>query len=191
MNLIEVARRNSTRLVRLINDLLDMEKIDAGKLHFEITQQQVMPLIEQSLEENAGYALAHHVRFELTRSAGDASALVDAHRFQQVMANLLSNAAKFSPPDAVVEISAAQTENGLRIEVRDHGPGIPEAFRGSIFQMFCQADATDARSKSGTGLGLAICKAIVEGMGGQIGFETQLGAGTLFYFELPAALTTA
>lgn len=187
MKLIDVARRNSDRLVRLINDLLDMEKIEAGKLHFEISRRQVMPLIQQALEENAGYAVAHQVRFELTHCAADAHAMVDAHRFQQVMANLLSNAAKFSPPGAVIEVSAALTERGLRVEVRDQGSGISDAFRPSIFQMFCQADSTDARSKGGTGLGLAICKAIIEGMGGHIGFDTEVVVGALFYFELPSA----
>lgn len=185
--LLDVARRNSDRLSLLINDLLDMEKIEAGKLHFNLTRQPIMPLVEQSLEANAGYAIACHVQFKLTRTAPDTQARVDANRFLQVMANLLSNAAKFSPAGADVEVSVTVAHDRLRVAVRDHGPGVTEEFRASIFQKFRQADATDTRAKSGTGLGLAITKAIVEGMEGEIGFETEMGTGSVFYFELPAA----
>lgn len=185
--LLDVARRNSDRLALLINDLLDMEKIEAGKLHFESTRQPILPLVEQSLEANAGYALTHQVHFKLTQTAGDAQADVDANRFLQVMANLLSNAVKFSPAGADVEVHVTASQERVRVAVRDFGPGVPEEFRAGIFQKFRQADATDARAKSGTGLGLAISKAIVEGMGGQIGFHTELGNGSVFYFELPVA----
>lgn len=188
VKLLDVAHRNCNRLTLLINDLLDMEKIDAGKLRFDLEAQLLMPLVEQSIEANAGYAMAHGVSLELTGSAPGACAHIDAHRFLQVMANLLSNAAKFSPRGASVEIAAATRENMIRIEIRDRGPGIPEAFRACIFQKFSQADSTDTRAKSGTGLGLAISKALVEGMGGTMGFETAPGAGTTFYFELPQSL---
>lgn len=184
-NLLDVARRNSDRLALLINDLLDMEKIEAGRLHFDLARQPIMPLIEQSLEANAGYAVTYRVQFKLTQAAPSAQARVDANRFLQVMANLLSNAAKFSPAGADVEVSVAAAQGRVRIAVRDRGPGVAAEFRDSIFQKFRQADATDTRARSGTGLGLAISKAIVEGMEGEIGFHTDLGAGSLFYFELP------
>lgn len=185
--LLDVARRNSDRLALLINDLLDMEKIEAGKLHFDLTRQPVMPLVEQSLEANAGYAVAYRVQFKLTRTAPDTDARVDANRFLQVMANLLSNAAKFSPAGADVDVAVTVAEGRVRIAVRDRGPGVAAEFRDSIFQKFRQADATDTRARSGTGLGLAISKAIVEGMEGDIGFQTDMGVGSVFYFDLPLA----
>lgn len=185
--LLDVARRNSDRLALLINDLLDMEKIEAGKLHFNLTRQPIMPLVEQSLEANAGYAITHRVQLKLTQAAPDTYACVDANRFLQVMANLLSNAAKFSPAGADVEVAVSAAQGRVRIAVRDRGPGVIREFRDSMFQKFRQADATDTRAKSGTGLGLAISKAIVEGMDGDIGFQTEMGVGSLFYFELPIA----
>jgi signal transduction histidine kinase len=103
----------------------------------------------------------------------------------QVMANLISNAAKFSPPTGKVKISADRHSAGIRIGVRDYGNGIPPELQGCIFQKFFQADSSDARAKGGTGLGLSISKAIVEHMNGRIGFATTVGAGTLFYVDLP------
>jgi len=111
---------------------------------------------------------------------------LDSDRFMQVMANLLSNAAKFSPHGGVVEITTEHGEGSLRVLVSDRGPGIPEEFRSKIFDKFSQADASDSRQKSGTGLGLSIVKAIMEKHGGEIGFETEVGAGTTFYVTFPA-----
>jgi PAS domain S-box-containing protein len=185
--LLDVARRNSDRLALLINDLLDMEKIEAGRLQVELMRQPVMSLIEQSLEANAGYAVTYRVQFKLTQTVPDTQVLVDPNRFLQVMANLLSNAAKFSPAGTDVEVSATVAAGRVRIAVRDRGPGVAVEFRDSMFQKFRQADATDTRARSGTGLGLAISKAIVEGMEGAIGFDTAMGVGSVFYFELPVA----
>lgn len=185
--LLDVARRNSDRLALLINDLLDMEKIEAGKLRFDLTRQPIMPLVEQSLEANAGYAITYRVQFKLMATSPATQARVDANRFLQVMANLLSNAAKFSPAGADVEVAVSVAQERVRIAVRDRGPGVATEFCDSIFQKFRQADATDTRARSGTGLGLAISKAIVEGMEGEIGFRTDVGVGSVFYFELPVA----
>ena len=109
----------------------------------------------------------------------------DVDRITQVVANLLSNAAKFSPPGIPVTVTMTPWRSKVRVSVRDQGPGIPEEFRDRIFQKFSQADSSDTRLKGGTGLGLNISKAIVEKHGGSIGFETQVGSGTTFYFELP------
>ena len=110
----------------------------------------------------------------------------DADRLIQVLTNLLSNAAKFSPDGDAVEVRISARTGAVRIAVTDHGAGIPEAFRDRMFQKFAQADSSDARRKSGTGLGLSICRAIIDQLGGRIGFETEAGPGTTFYFELPA-----
>ena len=119
---------------------------------------------------------------------GDADVLVDSDRFEQVLANLISNAVKFSAPRDTVEVAALLKPDAVRIEVRDRGPGISEEFRERIFQRFSQADTSDTRAKGGSGLGLSITKSIVEKMQGQIGFESREGRGTVFFFELPRAL---
>jgi CheY-like chemotaxis protein len=113
----------------------------------------------------------------------------DRKRLMQVMTNLLSNAAKFSPPYAAVDVNVSLRENIVRVEVSDRGPGIPEAFRAKIFGRFAQADSADSRIKGGTGLGLAISKRLIEMMQGRIGFEDRPGGGTTFFFELPVLST--
>lgn len=184
-SMISIAYNNSQRLVRLINDILDIEKIENGKMEFEMERLALMPLIAQSLEANDGYAKAHHIRFRITHSAEDAWVEADSGRLMQVMNNLLSNAAKFSP--AGEEVSVAVTTYGeyFRVSVIDSGPGIPDSFRARIFAKFAQADASTTRHKGGTGLGLSICKQLIEQMNGRIDFQSQVGAGSTFFFDLP------
>ncbi len=112
---------------------------------------------------------------------------VDENRLQQVLANLLSNAAKFSPAGEVVTLAAERQGERVRVSVTDRGPGIPEAFRKRIFEKFSQADSSDTRQKGGTGLGLAISKELIERMHGRVGFDTEPGQGCCFWFELPVA----
>lgn len=183
--LLQIAQKNSQRLSQLINDLLDVEKLMAGKLHFELLPHELMPIVEQAIAENQSYAEQHQAVFSLTEQARGLSVEVDALRLHQVLANLLSNAAKFSPAGGVVEVGVRSMGEQVRVFVKDRGPGIPAAFQGRVFEKFAQADASDVRKKGGTGLGLAITRELVERMGGSIGFETLPGQGTCFFFDLP------
>ena len=187
--MVEAAHANSLRLTALINDLLDMEKLAAGKMQFAIQREDMAQLVQQAISENQGYAEQHGARIRLVE--GDGLVLpveVDAQRVLQVLANLLSNAAKFSPPGGEVAVRLRELPGRLAlVEVQDQGPGIPESFRDRVFEKFAQADATNTRAKGGTGLGLAITRELVEGMGGAIGFESQEGRGACFHLRFPLA----
>jgi len=183
--LVEIGYKNSERLVLLINDILDIEKIESGKMDFKIEPVQLIPLVEQAIEANIAYGEQFDVKFKLHNDLNNVWVKVDSDRLMQVLTNLLSNAAKFSPQGETVAIAVARDGKKIRVEVRDRGPGIPEEFRPKIFQKFAQADSSDTRQKGGTGLGLSISKAIIEKFGGQIGFETDRGTGSTFYFGLP------
>lgn len=187
--MLEMAHRNSERLTHLINDLLDLEKIEAGQLRFELAAIEIAPLIHQAIEDYSGFALKHKVTLESALMIDRERVWVDAHRLLQVLANLISNAVKFSPATGRVVVSVSASESSVRVGVRDRGPGIPASFRSRIFQRFSQADSSDSREKGGTGLGLSISKAIIERLGGEIGFNTEEDQekehGTEFYFSLP------
>ncbi|WP_342235646.1 response regulator [Inquilinus sp. OTU3971] len=184
--LLDIAHKNSERLVGLVNDILDIEKIESGRMELRRDRLEVGSLLDQAIDMNQAYAAQHEVEYWVSaRPEMQVPVMGDADRLIQVLTNLLSNAAKFSPPGAVVDVAFDVIGSRVRISVRDHGAGIPEAFRGRIFQRFAQADSSDARQKGGTGLGLSITKAIVERHGGQIGFEAAEGGGTRFWFTLP------
>jgi len=184
--LTAVAERNGTRLLDLINDLLDIEKIESGKLTLIPEAFDLAELVRESLVLNKAFAERFRVRFQMAAGAqADVRVHADRKRLLQVMTNLLSNAAKFSPEGGAVDVTLDPSGPAIRVGVHDRGPGIPEAFRGRIFGRFAQADSTAARQKSGTGLGLAISKRLVEMMQGRIGFEPREGGGTTFWFELP------
>lgn len=188
--LIGIAHNNSERLVRLINDILDIEKIESGKMQFNPEVVSLYPLLEQALLANQGYAAKFGVRLVLAPGAPEAMVLADPDRLMQVVTNLLSNAVKYSPRDGTVEVSLSGRGERLRVEVADHGPGIPEEFRSRIFGKFAQADSSDIRIKGGSGLGLSISKAIIERSGGEVGYVSEAGRGATFWFELPGRQET-
>lgn len=187
LELLAIALKNSERLTDLINDILDIEKIDSGRMKFAFETQALASLMLQAVDANRAYASALDVSIELAPMPQSIEVSVDSGRFLQVMSNLLSNAAKFSPKGGTVEVAVGVMGRDVRISVTDHGPGIPEEFQARIFQRFSQADSSDTRSRGGTGLGLAITKSIVERMGGRIGFDTRAGDGTTFFVDLPLA----
>jgi PAS domain S-box-containing protein len=184
-SMIDIAKKNCERLVRLVSDILDIEKIESGKMVFSLKPLDLIPLLDQAVDANRAYAQAFGVTLRVEKSLAVARIVADTDRLTQVLTNLISNAAKFSSVNDAVTVSLAHSGSMIRVSVTDQGAGIPEEFQQRIFQKFAQADASDGRAKQGTGLGLSICKAIVEKMGGQIGFKTAKGAGTTFYFDLP------
>jgi PAS domain S-box-containing protein len=189
-NMLEIASNNTERLLLLINDILDIQKIESGQMAFNFQHVELMPLIKKALADNTGYAEQHGVSFEVSQSL-DARIFADPDRLNQVMSNLLSNAAKFSPEGEKIEVSVAHHQDRVRISVSDHGPGIPETFHAKLFDKFTQSDSSDSRQKGGTGLGLNITKAIVEKHGGHISFVTKEGIGTTFFVDLPALTSDA
>ena len=183
--MLDIAYKNSQRLTLLINDLLDMEKLLAGKMAFNLHKQSLRTLLEQTVYENRAYGDQYQVSFQLAPVADTLQVMVDEQRFLQVMSNLLSNAAKFSPPGNRVDIRTAAEDGNVRISVVDYGSGIPLEFQHRLFQKFSQADASDSRQKGGTGLGLAITKELLENMNGKISVESQPGLGSCFTISLP------
>jgi signal transduction histidine kinase len=183
--LVDIAYKNSDRLILLINDILDMNKLEADQLELNMAPHDMGMLLREMVEANQGYADKYGVQLGLGPAAEAASVLVDQHRFQQVLSNLVSNAIKFSPRGATVEAGYVIDGTRVRLYVRDHGPGIPRQFQSRIFEKFAQADSSDARAQGGTGLGLSIAKGLCERMGGWMSFETEEGRGTTFFIELP------
>lgn len=185
--LLRIALTNTDRLIRLINDILDIEKIDAGHVQIRRDRLALRPLLETTLSGLDGYAREAGVTLSLGE-VGDLELLGDSDRLIQVFTNLVSNAVKFTPKDGAVDVSAVEDGDNVRILVRDHGPGIPKEFASRIFGRFQQAGGAESRRSGGTGLGLSIAKAITEMHGGRIGFEAPAeGEGTVFYVELPIA----
>ncbi len=190
-SMVEIAYKNSGRLVRIVNDILDIGKLEAGELGLHTISIPLGELLAQSIESNSGYAKKYGVRFRLEDGSNNEHVKGDPDRLMQVLTNLLSNAAKFSPPGGDVYIRARSRKTTVRVEVEDLGSGISETFKSRIFEKFAQADSSATRSHEGTGLGLSIARKLIEAMDGTIGFTNAPSRGAIFYFELPRAGPTS
>jgi PAS domain S-box-containing protein len=184
--LLAIAHTNSQRLVRLINDILDIEKLECGKVFFDLERLDVQALVEQVIEANRGFAKGYEVSVRLMTTPTACAVRADPDRLVQVITNLLSNAIKFSPAGDEVIVAIELRGETVRISVRDHGAGISANFKPHIFQKFAQADTRDARQKGGTGLGLSIVKQIITRLDGEVGFGDAAGGGTIFHVDLPS-----
>jgi PAS domain S-box-containing protein len=187
--LVDIAQSNSERLVSVVNDILDIEKLEFNENPLELTVTDLHPLLQQALAQNQSYADSFKVQLHLDDSSLPTPLLVaiDSPRLQQVLSNLIPNAVKFSHPKGRVDISAALHDEYVEVAVRDYGLGTNDEFRSRIFQKFAQADGSDTRSQGGTGLGLSICKTLMKRMHGEIDYHSVAGQGSTFYFRLPLA----
>lgn len=184
-DMMRIANDNSVRLKLLIDDILDFEKLELGKMVFHKSPIEVGSLIRKAIETNQGYADNYGIRFIVEdNTCSYCNVLIDEHRLIQALSNLLSNAIKYSPTRGCVRVTSKCDNHRVRISIIDQGKGIPEEFQEHIFTSFSQADSSDTREKGGTGLGLVIAKEIIEGHGGKVDYESLSGQGTVFYFEL-------
>jgi signal transduction histidine kinase len=183
--LVDIAQRNSQTLKRLVDNILDLHKMESGALTFDVRDLELRPILEQAIDANQPYAAEFGVRLHLGDAPAGLQVVADGERVIQVLTNLLSNAAKFSPKGESVVVTAQHQRPYVRVTVTDRGPGIPEGFRARLFQRFAQADPSTTRPRGGTGLGLSISKAIVERMRGRIGIDVAPDRGTTFYLDLP------
>lgn len=190
-SLIEIAFRNTDRLVRLVNDILDFRKIESDKLELRYNRIKARSIVEQVVRELGPTASEKSIGLVVDIKSGSGSGSevtfqADRDRLIQVLTNLTANAIKFSGEKSDVTIVVdLRRKNYLRFSVSDHGPGIPRSEVGKLFQKFQQIDSSDRRREGGTGLGLAISKSLVEMHGGTIGVDSKLGTGSTFWFEIP------
>ncbi len=180
--LVDIANRNADRLVRLVNDVLDIERIESGRLDINFRALNVGEIIAAAVAENRLYADKFGIAIQITGEVPNARINGGADQLHQVLTNLLSNAIKHSPLHGMIDIGAACQADGVVFTITDHGPGIPLDFRGKVFDKFTQADASGG--SQGSGLGLSICKLLIEKHNGHIGFNSRPG-NTTFHFTLP------
>lgn len=183
--MLDIANRNVRRLLTLINDILDVSKLESGEFNFLFEDLEAKPFIESNVELNQAYAKQHNTEFICKHIDENIILNVDKDRLSQVMSNLLSNAAKYSPDNVPVEIFTSINNENLRVSIKDYGSGVPEEFQNVLFDKFTQSSSGDTRKVGGTGLGLNISQMIIEKLGGEIGFNTIIDKETTFYFELP------
>ncbi|AGY59132.1 PAS domain-containing sensor histidine kinase [Gloeobacter kilaueensis] len=180
---LAIAVTNTERLARLVNDILDLERLQANQFTIQKVRCSAARLLVQAAE--ALQAQAEQNEIALVVESCEAEVLADPDRILQALINLLNNAIKFSPPKGTIRLAAHVQSDHLQIQVQDQGRGIPAEKLRLIFERFQQVDASDSRQKGGSGLGLAICRDIVERHGGRIWVESVPGAGSTFYLTLP------
>lgn len=185
--LLQTAYDNCAHLTHLINDLLDMEKLEAGKMRFQLQPVVLDQLLQQCIEQNQPLAAQTHLKLELQTQPTPTLVRVDPVRLQQVVTNLLSNAIKYAPINSTVEIQLQTEATQAKVTILDHGSGVPEHFQPLLFQKFAQADSSDRKQQSGSGLGLAIARSLILAMHGDIGYQPLQPHGSCFYFTLPVA----
>jgi PAS domain S-box-containing protein len=184
-NIVDIAVRNSDRLVMMVSDILDLEKIEAGQMDFRMEKVNLVDLLTEAAQANKGYGDEHSVKFEIDSAYENAAVLGNHDRLMQVMTNLMSNAAKYSPADGVVKLTISQHSQFWRVSVIDSGPGIPESARDTMFKPFSQQASTDGKKRKGTGLGLVIVKTILKRHHARIDYKSEIGVGTEFFFDIP------
>jgi signal transduction histidine kinase len=184
MSVLFIAQRNCTQLVSLINEVLDLQKIASGKMGFNFVACEVGALMSESVEANRPFADRFGVTCFVDAPEVPVYIKGDKQRLTQVLANMLSNAAKFSPEGAEVKVKSEVNGTKIRILVIDHGIGLAAEDREAVFDRFSQLVASDNRKAEGTGLGMNISKQIIDAHGGLIGYHSNSGPGTTFFFEL-------
>lgn len=180
---IDGAEKNTKRLINLINDLLDIEKMEAGKMEMKFSSCVLQEIFDEAADSVREFAKNAKVEIEVPETSLTFDA--DQERLIRVLINLLGNAVKFSPPDSTVKLTAEVIDDSVEVRVTDQGRGIPNDFKDKIFVRFQQVNPEDKQEKQGTGLGLAICKAIIEGHNGTIGVDSELAKGSSFWFRIP------
>ncbi|HKI97243.1 MAG TPA: HAMP domain-containing sensor histidine kinase [bacterium] len=183
--LADIALRNTDRMMRLVNSLLDIDRIESGRMEFSAGSVSLVSLAQVAIGEYQVFAQQHRTRLVLTEAREVGPVRGDADRLMQVLTNLISNAVKHAPPDSAVELAVSMVEDRVRVAVTDHGPGVPAEYRERVFEKFVQVPRSPAHPSEGIGLGLSIARAIVQRHGGHMGLDSPPGAGCTVYFEVP------
>ncbi|MEE9542860.1 MAG: HAMP domain-containing sensor histidine kinase, partial [Thermodesulfobacteriota bacterium] len=183
--MVQIAHKNSKRLLDLINDILDLQKLESGLMTYDIVPMPAVSFVEEVVEAMEGFADQFNVKIRADNTAPEAIVKGDKVRLTQVLTNLIANAVRYSPPEGEVRISVSQSGSLVRFAVIDKGPGVPHEFKNRIFSEFAQAEGGALYGKGGTGLGLNISKRIVERHEGRISFISDPGRSTSFYFDIP------
>lgn len=189
--LLSIASSNTDRLTAIVNDILDLEKISSGEVNFHFDTVDLNELIEDTIVELGPFAQTHESKLVSQLPAQAPMLHADPSRLKQVLANLISNACKFSNKDSEVIVRTEVIGEEAIVYVQNFGPGVPDSFKDGIFKAFSQADSSDTRSKGGTGLGLNISRQIIHRHDGKIGFESKKDAVTVFWFTCPLAVGNA